>query len=74
MYSLAKQTRGAVFDQFEIMGGMTSMYKWYTHKLAKYDRVHFTNEGYVLMGNLFYNAFLHAMKKYQNSNQSLNIE
>lgn len=74
MHSLAKQTRGAVFDQFEIMGGMTSMYKWYTNKLAKYDRVHFTNEGYVLMGNLFYNAFVHAMEKYNNSNPTQNIE
>lgn len=63
MYSLAQQTRGGVFDQYKIMGGSTSMYKWYVNKLAKYDRVHFTSEGYQLMGDLFYNAFIHAQMK-----------
>ncbi len=57
MYSLAKKTGGAVFDQFEIMGGLTSMTTWYQNKLAKKDRVHFTNAGYELMGKLFFEAF-----------------
>ena len=46
MYELADETSGAVFDQFEIMGGLHSMEKWRLAKLAKNDRVHFTTEGY----------------------------
>lgn len=70
MYSLARQTKGAVFDQYKIMGGSTSMYKWYVNKLAKYDRIHFTSKGYELMGNLFYNAFIHAQIKCRDNRES----
>ncbi len=63
MYSLAAKTRGAVFDQFEIMGGLRSMKTWYDNKLAKKDRVHFTNKGYELMGKLFFEAFDKAYHK-----------
>jgi len=56
MYELADETRGAVFDQFEIMGGLHSMEKWRLAKLAQNDRLHFTKEGYELMGKLLFNA------------------
>ena len=58
MYELANETGGAVFDQFEIMGGLHSMEKWRLAKLAQNDRVHFTKTGYELMGKLFFNAML----------------
>jgi lysophospholipase L1-like esterase len=58
MYELADETGGAVFDQFEIMGGLRSMEKWRVEKLAHNDRVHFTKEGYELMGKLLYNAII----------------
>lgn len=74
MYNLAAQTGGAVFDQYKIMGGRTSMYKWYKHNLAKYDRIHFTTEGYELMGHLFYNAFLHAQLKCKQNLQPKEVE
>lgn len=64
-YRLADTTGGAVWDQFEIMGGLKSMEKWRLAKLAKYDRVHFTNAGYKLLGDLFYNAL--AQTIYNNS-------
>lgn len=63
MYDLAEITHGAVFDQYEIMGGAKSMAKWYEFKLAQKDRVHFTKAGYVLMGNLLFNAFNDAYHK-----------
>lgn len=59
-YKLASLTSGAVWDQFEIMGGLKSMDKWRIASLAKTDRVHFTNQGYSLIGDLFTNAFLDA--------------
>jgi hypothetical protein len=58
MYELADELGGAVFDQFEIMGGLQSMEKWRLAKLAQNDRVHFTKAGYELMGKLFFNALI----------------
>jgi len=63
MYELANETGGAVFDQFEIMGGLRSMEKWRVEKLAQNDRVHFTKEGYELMGKLLYNAIIKELTK-----------
>ena len=63
-YRLADDTQGAVWDQFEIMGGLKSMDKWYKNKLAQKDRVHFTNAGYQLVGNLFTNALFKAFSEY----------
>lgn len=62
MYRLANLTGGAVWNQFDIMGGLASMEKWRQHGLAQYDRVHFTTEGYNLIGDLFYNAFIHQLQ------------
>ena len=62
-YRLAAETGGAVWDQFDIMGGLRSMDKWRTSGYAQYDRVHFTAKGYNLIGNLFYNAFIGAWEK-----------
>lgn len=59
-YRIAAETGGAVWDQFHIMGGLRSMDKWRMEGFAKTDRVHFTNKGYNLLGDLFYNAFIQA--------------
>ena len=61
-YKLAAMTGGAVWDQFEIMGGLRSMDKWKNANLAKIDRIHFTNQGYNLLGDLFFNAFINTLK------------
>lgn len=63
MFELANITNGAVFDQFEIMGGEKSMVKWVEAGLAQKDRVHFTKAGYTLMGTLFFEALIDASKK-----------
>ena len=57
---VAKETGGGVWDQFEIMGGLRSMDKWYKAHLAQRDRVHFTGDGYRLLGNLFSEALFEA--------------
>lgn len=63
-YRLADETDGAVWDQFEVMGGLKSMEKWYKAKLAQKDRVHFTTTGYQHIGNLFTNALFEAYYHY----------
>lgn len=62
-YRLAQETGGAVWDQFEIMGGLKSMDQWRLNKLAQSDRVHFTRSGYELVGDLFVNALYDAILK-----------
>lgn len=60
-YRLANETSGAVWDQFEIMGGLKSMNQWRIAGLAQPDRVHFTRSGYELIGDLFTNAFIELL-------------
>lgn len=62
-YRLADLTQGAVWDQFEIMGGLKSMDKWRQSGYAQTDRIHFTVKGYKLLGDLFFNAFVDAYEK-----------
>ena len=62
-YRLAHDTDGAVWDQFQVMGGLRSMEKWCEYGLAQTDRVHFTRAGYTLVGNLFADALLEALEK-----------
>ena len=64
-YRLAQLTGGAVWDQFEIMGGLKSMEKWQKAGLAQKDKVHFTRAGYQLLGDLFYQALSHEISKYK---------
>lgn len=62
-YRLSDITQGAVWDQFDIMGGLKSMDKWRQHGYAQTDRIHFTVKGYKLLGDLFFNAFVDAHDK-----------
>lgn len=48
----------AFYDYFAVAGGPNSMLKWLQYRLAKWDRVHLTNEGYIVKGELFSNALL----------------
>jgi lysophospholipase L1-like esterase len=40
------------------MGGLNSMKIWESKGLAQKDKIHFTPQGYSLIGDLFYNAFI----------------
>lgn len=62
-YRLADLTQGAVWDQFDIMGGLKSMDRWRQNGYAQTDRIHFTVKGYKLLGDLFFNAFVDAHDK-----------
>lgn len=64
-YRLAKLTGGAVWDQFEIMGGLKSMERWQKEGLAQKDKVHFTRAGYQLLGDLLYQALSHEINNYK---------
>ena len=55
---LGKDCDAGVWNLFEIMGGLGSMKKWEAAGLAKGDKVHFTETGYDLVGDLLFNALM----------------
>lgn len=58
MMELAKEEGAAVWDLYEIMGGLGSMAVWRDAGLANKDRVHFLVPGYELLGDMMYNAII----------------
>lgn len=63
---LGEQHGAAVWDFFDIMGGLKSMAHWENEGLAQKDKVHFTNLGYNLIGDLLYNALMDRYKEHLN--------
>jgi lysophospholipase L1-like esterase len=61
---LANKYNGAVYDWFEVMGGLGSIRKWKEAGLAAGDLVHFTKAGYQLEADLFFNAFVGSFNTY----------
>ena len=55
---LGKKHNAAVWDFFDIMGGLRSMQDWQEEGIAQKDKVHFTNTGYCLIGDLLFNALM----------------
>ena len=55
---LGKECDAGVWDLFDIMGGLGSMRKWEEAGLAKRDKIHFTETGYELVGDLLFNALM----------------
>ncbi len=56
--SIAEKWQGGFYDLFSIMGGLGSMQQWQKAGLAQRDCVHFSRQGYAIVGALFYDAFL----------------
>lgn len=58
MYELAQEAGAAVWDLYGIMGGRQSVLGWQDAGLVRKDRIHFTHRGYVLLGDMLYNAIV----------------
>ncbi|CAN5227999.1 hypothetical protein BH09BAC1_BH09BAC1_08340 [soil metagenome] len=63
IYKLAIKYDALVWDCYKIMGGLRSARVWMTAGMMKKDLIHFTHQGYLLKGELFWDAF---MRSYQN--------
>ncbi len=57
---LARKYHMAVWDFYEVMGGLGSSNKWYQKKLMPRDRIHFTFLGYSIKADLFMDAMIDA--------------
>lgn len=64
MQNLAEENSAAVWNLFEIMGGIGSIKLWQKTGLAKSDKVHFTPKGYQLQSDLLFEAFQNAYGEY----------
>ena len=60
---LGELWNAGVWDLFEIMGGEGSIDSWKDKGLARNDRVHFTPEGYYVLGDLLFNALMDSYMK-----------
>jgi len=58
IYDLAKEHGCGVWDFYSIMGGLNSAKQWFNSGLMAKDHIHFNKQGYLLKGDLFFNAFL----------------
>jgi lysophospholipase L1-like esterase len=65
MFELMDKHQVAVWDLFSLMGGYRSMLRWQKEGLASKDKVHFTNRGYTLLGQLMYDALNTSYLNYQ---------
>ena len=57
-FELGRKHNGAVWDFFDIMGGLKSMQDWQDEGIAQKDKVHFSSSGYMLIGDLLFNALM----------------
>jgi hypothetical protein len=70
MLKMAEEFNTGVWDMYEVMGGLNSVVLWEKNNLVQRDKVHFTHEGYLLLGDLFFNAMMRNFELYvQNKNQ-----
>lgn len=58
MLELAEEYGAGVWDLYGVMGGAHTVEKWRDAGLAKNDRLHFTDVGYKLLGDLFVEALM----------------
>ncbi len=68
MVNLATKNNAGMWDLFEVMGGLNSIKKWEKKGFAKEDKIHFTNKGYQLIGDLMFIALMKEFKIYKNNN------
>ena len=61
---IAQKYNCGIWDFYSIMGGLNSIIIWQRFGLAKRDRIHFTTNGYLLKGDLFFDAFLRSYEDY----------
>ncbi|MCR4825196.1 MAG: hypothetical protein K5849_07580 [Bacteroidales bacterium] len=63
MMELAEEYGAGVWDLYAVMGGAHTVEEWRDAGLAKADRLHFTDVGYKLLGDLFVDALMADKQK-----------
>ncbi|MEO0898446.1 MAG: LysM peptidoglycan-binding domain-containing protein [Bacteroidota bacterium] len=55
----------ACWNFYELMGGKGSISSWYKSNLAQNDKLHLTKSGYLLQGQLLYEALIKGYESYR---------
>lgn len=70
MLQMAEEYNAGVWNMYEVMGGLNSVVLWEKNNLVQRDKIHFTREGYLILGDLFFNALMKNFESYVlNKNQ-----
>jgi len=56
--ALAQEYNAPYFDVFGVMGGYNTSNRWVRNAMMRADHIHFSENGYRLMGNLIFNAII----------------
>jgi lysophospholipase L1-like esterase len=64
MLRMAKEYNAGVWNMYEVMGGLNSVVLWEKNNLVQRDKIHFTREGYLILGDLFFNALMKNFEQY----------
>jgi lysophospholipase L1-like esterase len=65
IYDLQKKHDIAIWDMFEIMGGLGSIKVWQKFDLAAKDKIHFKARGYYMIGKLMFDAINDSFVEYK---------
>jgi LysM repeat protein len=64
---VAKEQKVALYDYFEISGGIHAMLNWSKDGLSNKDQCHLSTTGYKFKGELFFNGIMNGYLKYLES-------
>jgi lysophospholipase L1-like esterase len=63
---VARKMNCSYWDFFRVMGSKYSIDQWHSSDLTAKDKLHLNKDGYLLKGNLFFDAFLNRFKPFFN--------
>jgi len=66
---VAMENGCAIWNLFEVMGGLNSIVYWHRSGMAGRDRLHYTKRGYQFQGDLLFDAFLKSFDTYLENHQ-----
>jgi hypothetical protein len=73
MLKLSEKMEVGVWNMFDVMGGLNSIVLWQKYGLAQRDKIHFTREGYLLIGDLFFTALMQNFENYLLSKNQITL-
>ena len=71
MLKMAVEYNAGVWNMYDVMGGLNSIVLWQKNHLAQGDKIHFTREGYLILGDLFFNALMKNFEEYVQNKKPL---
>jgi lysophospholipase L1-like esterase len=74
MLQMAEEYNAGVWNMYEVMGGLNSVVLWEKNNLVQRDKIHFTREGYLILGDLFFNALMKNFELYVHNKNQLTID